>query len=359
MPRGTEKPGVSFYQNLNDSKSLFFSLERAFFYDPMTVSETVTVEFPATQNMKDGLHEEVLRRFVHKPYSVLSNRVPICEERSEDNFVMGFSCSASSPTVSLLLTSSADLTTSRVREGVTGESPYFIVHLHGIRVLAETVQQANDRGDLRIDVALTLRLARVHHGMLFGVAEASDFDNYFSVCVPLNQNVTNITKASLRCADKKVRRLESSDELETDGHGEGKRQRSSHIQADPDPDLSNSKVATREGEKELCEREMPFRKVTSSIEVLVRRQTEEPVVAGQVVLVVVEPGCIRCTAIRPPRAAPGPFRLVASKLSDEAPDRLSKSKRKVKRSATLKKVDNLVDPMCIDVVCDIPLEVTK
>ncbi|CCW63637.1 unnamed protein product [Phytomonas sp. EM1] len=361
MPRGTGKPGISAHQNPRDTKSLFFSLKRASFYDCATVSETVFVEFPATRNMKDALHEEALRRFLHKPYSILSNGATIHEDLSTDDRVGEvISGSAARPAGSLASASSSPgLAAPRGRERATGDGPYIVVRISEIRALAETVQQANDRGDLLLDVSLTLGLARVQYGMLFGVAEMSTFENYLTVRVPLKRDLDNTDKVPSQCAVKKLRRLESSDDEEGDAHGERKWRKSSHGSGDPECDATNPEPATREGEGGLGGRQEPFCEGMPSIEVLVRRQSEEPVVAGQVVLVVVEPGCIRCMGIRPPRAAPGPFRLVASKLSEETSERLAESKRRGKKMSSSKKGEQHLHPTGMDVVCDIPVETTK
>ncbi|KEG08592.1 ICAM-like surface protein [Trypanosoma grayi] len=130
-----------------------------------------------------------------------------------------------------------------------------VVHVESITIHTDSARQASHTGDVQLRATVAAVLACVKHGLLFGVAESSTY--------------TDTMVVRIRCEDP-----------------EGAVQQRN----------GNTKSKDEEGD-------------AGTTLVTARCLEEEPVAVGQTVLVVSEPGTLRCLAIRPPRKAPGPFKL--------------------------------------------------
>ncbi|RNF27090.1 ICAM-like surface protein [Trypanosoma conorhini] len=122
-----------------------------------------------------------------------------------------------------------------------------LVHVESIAIHADSARQAGHTGDVQLRATVAGVAARVEHGLLVGVAEPGRFLDTMVV---------------------RLRGGTSTDAVQQ-AHSGG----------------------------------------DGALRVTARCLEEEPVVVGQAVLLVSEPGTLRCLAIRPPRPAPGPFAL--------------------------------------------------
>lgn len=297
---------------------LFFSLGRARFARPLRLNKVIAIQLPIQHvRSKEALHEFILKKMLHRPFAMSA------EERSQATPVATTTnvgdddAEESADTTNS--THNADTAAMRKEEEededdtaatAVPKDVYVVVHIDSIEPHADTVRQANARGDIQLNAMVTLTVAAVRHGVLFGCSEASIYEDCMSVTVP----------------------VEEKDEEEE--NKARKRARSSSDAVPHDTALQHR-----------------------SLRITVRCLPEEPVVGGQAVFVVSEPGgSIRCMAVRPPRKAPGPFKLVAAEAADTArlaSKRFTGGNKRVAAAALAATVAARV-PGAVEVECEMP-----
>ncbi|ESS66009.1 hypothetical protein TCDM_05489 [Trypanosoma cruzi Dm28c] len=149
-------------------------------------------------------------------------------------------------------------TPSSLDQDAAEKTYFYVVHVESILIHADSARQSEHTGDVQLCATTETVLARVEYGLLVGVAESRKF------------------------MDTMIVRLQG-------GTPVGGMQQHHH----GDDNRTSSHSSDRGG----------------ALLVTARCLDAEPVVAGQAVLLVSEPGTLRCLAIRPPRPALGPFKL--------------------------------------------------
>ncbi|KAK7197767.1 hypothetical protein NESM_000729300 [Novymonas esmeraldas] len=258
-------PAVAAASAVVPNATLFFSVGPASFADAIVVTKVVSVILPQ-RHLRDRsvLHDSVLKKLLHRPF----------EPSADDLAQHADDASQLSSTAAMSSSSSASA------------PPYVIVHLKSAEVHADTARQANPRGDVQVNVMTTLVAARLKHGICAGVAEVSPFAQCMQVRVP-TVAVSAAVAAAEDAAEAEATRLvlgAASHESTRGG------------------DASAPSTTTHECRTGVAE--------DRQLRVTARCLEDEPVVAGHAVLLISEPAAMRCIAIRPPRAAPGPFSLV-------------------------------------------------
>lgn len=263
---------------LLSSPPLFFSLDRARFHHSMHLTRVVVVQLPVQHlRSKEAMHEYVLKKLLHKPYA------PSLEEKAQMASSSSSSSSSCPPT-----------------------QPYTVVHISAMEPHADTVRQSNAKGDVHFSCMVTLTIAHVCHGVLFGRCEVSRYESCFEVIVPCE--------------------------------GEGEEGKAGEHTAEEPANPADAHGAT--------------------LRITVRCLNDEPVVPGQAVFVVSEPGSIRCLAVRPPRAAPGPFRMIAAADAEAGPlekrEKSTTGGRARARDAALTREGGVTEsiPGAVQIVCD-------
>ncbi|ESL10168.1 hypothetical protein TRSC58_02103 [Trypanosoma rangeli SC58] len=162
-------------------------------------------------------------------------------------------------------------TPSSSSHDLTATTHRCMVHVESIVIHADSARQTGYTGEVQLRATVAGMVARVGHGLLVGVAESSKFMETMVVCLQ--------------------------------GGGPTGTRRQSH------DDCNSGNADSHSGDNGVGNH--------GPLLVTARCLEEEPVVVGQTVLLVSEPGTLRCLAIRPPRQAPGPFRLHVGKEDAE------------------------------------------
>lgn len=259
----------------------FFSLGAAHFRDPISVTKVISVVLPQ-RHLRDKtiLDEMVLKKLLHRSFEPSAEDLAqqqhggdtphSVEGEQTDEIRLSPQGSATRPSSSPPPLSSASTPSPLSSSSCPPADAYVIAHIRDVEIHADTARQINPQGDVQVNVMTTLVAARVQHGLIAGVAEASPFASCMQVRLPTVPFPAAVTAVSMNPAAVKL---------------EGRSQ-----EADPHlPSPSDEAAAARQ------------------LRVTARCFEDEPVVPGQAVLLVSEPAAMRCLAIRPPRDAPGPF----------------------------------------------------
>ncbi|KAG5475441.1 hypothetical protein LSCM1_03559 [Leishmania martiniquensis] len=316
----------------------FFSMGSASLTDAIAVTKVISVVLPLRHlRDRDALHTALLKKLLHRPYEPSAEDLAQQQEVDNDG-KHGHGAYTSLDDHAASTSSSSSLT------------PYVIVHIKSAEVHSDTARQVNPRGDVQVNVMVTLVAARLQHGICAGVSEASPFTSCMQVRVP-TVAVSAAVAARGSTDDAALLLLRASSTTSTDNvpHREGH---------DVEVELSNGDATV--AAKHRCRTGVPE---DQQLRVTARCLEDEPIVPGQAVLLVSEPAAMRCIGIRPPRAAPGPFFFSGEsqrplQSSSEAPEvgpELAPKKRARKSRAPAADTDAATSARRVVVIeCEIP-----
>ncbi|KAG5475972.1 hypothetical protein CUR178_03687 [Leishmania enriettii] len=276
--------------------ALFFSLGPASFTDAIAITKVVSVVLPL-RHLRDRniLHTTLLRKLLHRPYEPSAEDLAqqqLSQPDADDGCRHEHGASTSLDDHATSTSSSSSL------------APYVIVHIKSAEVHSDTARQVNPRGDVQVNVMVTLVAARLQHGICAGVSEASPFALCMQVRVP-TVAVPAAVAARENTDDAAVLLLGAAPTTGTDSvlHEEDKDEEVEPSNSDAAVNASAPSIAAVTA-KHKCRSGVPE---DQQLRVTARCLEDEPIVPGQAVLLVSEPAAMRCIGIRPPRAAPGAF----------------------------------------------------
>ncbi|CBZ28312.1 conserved hypothetical protein [Leishmania mexicana MHOM/GT/2001/U1103] len=312
----------------------FFSMGPATFTDAIAITKVIAVVLPL-RHLRDRniLHATLLKKLLHRPYEASAEDLAqqqLSQQETDDGGEHGRSAHSALDNDAAPASSSSSST------------PYVIVHIKSAEVHADTARQVNPRGDVQVNVMVTLVAARLQHGICAGVSEASPFTSCMQVRVP---TVAVSAAVAGRGSTDDAATLLLGDTSEAGADSvlqEGvKDEKAEPSGGDAAFDASASTAKKTAAAKHRCRTGVPE---DQQLRVTARCLEDEPIVPGQAVLLISEPAAMRCMGIRPPRAAPGPFYLTektpppAQFSSGEAEDgpeaRPKKRARKSRASAS-------------------------
>ncbi|GET89860.1 hypothetical protein, conserved [Leishmania tarentolae] len=274
----------------------FFSMGSATFTDAIAITKVISIVLPLS-HLRDPniLHATLLKKLLHRPYE------PSAEDLAQQQFSRQESDGGDmhEHSTDSTLDNHAAPTSSSL------STPYVIVHIKSAEVHADTARQVNPRGDVQVNVMVTLVAARLNHGICAGVSEPSPFASCMQVRIPTV--AVPVSVASRGSTEEAVSLLlgdasaASTDIVSQEGI---KDERADLSDDDAAVHASASATTTGAATKRRCRTGVPEDR---QLRVTARCLEDEPIVPGQAVLLISEPAAMRCIGIRPPRAAPGPF----------------------------------------------------
>nr|AAM70414.1 ICAM-L protein [Leishmania major]AAM70415.1 ICAM-L protein [Leishmania gerbilli] len=276
----------------------FFSMGPATFTDAIVITKVISVVLPL-RHLRDRniLHTTLLKKLLHRPYEASAEDLAqqqLSQQATDDGGKHGRGAHSALDNLAAPTSSSSS-------------TPYVIVHIKSAEIHADTARQVNPRGDVQVNVMVTLVAARLQHGICAGVSEASPFTSCMQVRVP-TVAVSAAVAARGSTDDAATLLLRDASEAGTDNVSqEGvKDAKAEPSGGDAALDASVSATTTAAAAKRSCCTGVPE---DQQLRVTARCLEDEPIVPGQAVLLISEPAAMRCMGIRPPRAAPGPFYL--------------------------------------------------
>ncbi|EKF26615.1 hypothetical protein MOQ_009685 [Trypanosoma cruzi marinkellei] len=157
---------------------------------------------------------------------------------------------------------------SSLDQDAVEQTHFCVVHVESIMIHTDSARQSEHTGEVQLRATVATVLARVEYGLLVGVAESR---NFMDTMIVRLQGGTPVGSIQQHQHQQHQKQQHNGDEKRT------------------------SSLSNDDG---------------GALLVTARCLDAEPVVAGQAVLIVSEPGTLRCLAIRPPiRPAVGPFKL--------------------------------------------------
>lgn len=251
--------------------------------NPFNIIKIVVVTMPLNDiRDRHALQNYVLKRVLHKPYALTAEEM---KQSRCNSPVVRQSSNSSSITYDKKETSLLSF-----HETTSSSNTYVVVHINSMEVHTDTVCQINARGDVRFNVTLSLVVAQLQHGMLAGVAENSPYSGCMQVhmreSTAHSLNDYQVAQNSVHGFDAKLNESKRSGKISHNNNDFDTANRHNHNKHESQDDS------------------------TVRLTITARCTEDEPVVAGQAVLVVSEPGVsLRCLAFRAPRCAPGPFQF--------------------------------------------------
>nr|CAJ2475932.1 unnamed protein product [Leishmania braziliensis] len=275
----------------------FFSLGCATFTDAVAIAKVVSVVLPQ-HHLRDRsiLHATLLKKLLHRTYEPSAEDLAqqeLSQQEAHNGGKQDHSAHSSLDSYAAPTSPSSSST------------PYVIVHIKSAEVHADTALQVNPRGDVQVNIMVTLVAARLQHGICAGVSEASPFTSCMQVRVPTvampaavaaRGNADDVAALLLGGASVSGTDNVSQEDKEVEpSSGDAVVSASTPAAA---------AAAAAAAAKHKCRTGIPE---NEQLRVTARCLEDESIVPGQAVLLISEPAAMRCIGIRPPRAAPGPF----------------------------------------------------